>query len=101
VVPCTTESSARLYAEIVIHVTPNADDLKSTLKGVSQQLKLPDKQSLHYLSVTDIRLVVDPDTLLPYVCDTRQYWYYALDGTVPKIDPLIESMRTVSTSVYH
>jgi hypothetical protein len=67
---------------------------------LGQQLKFPDKQSSRYLSVTDIRLVVDPDTLLPYVCDTRQYWYYALNGA-SNSDPIIESVRTVSTSVYH
>jgi tetratricopeptide (TPR) repeat protein len=98
-VPCTTESSALLCAEIVIHATPNANDLKSTLEEVNQQLRLPNKQSLHYLSVTDIRLVIDPDTLLPHVCDTRQYWYALKGGG--SADPIIESVRTVSTSVYH
>jgi hypothetical protein len=99
-VPCTIESSARLCAEIVIHATPNADDLKSTLEEMGQQLKFSDKQSSRYLSVTDIRLVIDPNTLLPYVCDTRQYWYYALNGP-GNSGPIIESVRTVSTSVYH
>lgn len=99
-VPCTIKSSAPLCAEIVIHATPNVDDLKSTLEEVGQQLKLPDKQSLHFLSVTDIRLVIDPNTLLPYVCDTRQYWYSALNGA-SNSNPIIELVRTVSTTVYH
>ena len=79
-VPCTAEASAHLCAEIAIHATPNRDDLKSMLKVVGQRLKVPDGQSLHYLSVTDIRLIIDPDTLLPHVSDTRQYWYSALVG---------------------
>lgn len=100
-VPCTAEPSAHLCAEIVIHATPSADDLKSALQEMGQQFKLPDKQSFRYSSMTDIRLVIDPDTLLPYLCDTRQYWYFASTGAAQKGDPLIESMRTVSTSIYH
>jgi hypothetical protein len=97
-VPCRAESPDRLCSEIVIHATPDADALKATLEEVARQLKISDKQSLHGWSVTDLRLVVDPDTLLPQICDTRQYWYAAIDRAGSKSDPVIESQRIVSTS---
>jgi hypothetical protein len=100
-VPCTSDPSAHLCAEIVMHAIPIANDLKSALQDLSQQLKFSNRQALHHVSVTDIRLVIDPDTLLTYVCDTRQYWYSTLVGSPQKGDPIIESIRTVSTSVYH
>jgi tetratricopeptide (TPR) repeat protein len=100
-VPCKAEAPERLCAEIVVHATPDADALKAALDQAGRQIKIADNQSLQSWSVTDLRLVVDPDTLLPYIDDTRQYWYEALHGAVQKSDPVIESMRTVSTSVYH
>jgi tetratricopeptide (TPR) repeat protein len=97
-VPCKAESPDHLCAEIVVHATPDASALKATLEEAGRQLKISDKRSLHGWSVTDLRLVVDPDTLLPYICDTRQYWYAAIDRAGSKSDPVIESERIVSTS---
>jgi hypothetical protein len=100
-VPCSAESPDRLCAEIVVHAMPDADALKATLEEVGSQIRLSSRQSMQGWSVTDLRLVVDPDTLLPYVRDTRQYLYDAVAGAAQKSDSLIESIRTVSTSVYH
>jgi hypothetical protein len=99
-VPCGAESPDRLCAEILVHAAPDANDLKATLEDVSRHLKIADKQSLHYWTTTDLRLVVDPDTLLPYMSDRRQYWYDAFAGGGIS-EPIIESVKTVSTSVYH
>jgi tetratricopeptide (TPR) repeat protein len=93
--PCMTGSD-RLCAEIVIHAAPDTNDLKSALKDADPGLRLPDNQPPQVWSRTDIRLVVDSTTLLPTIFDTRQTWY---DG-LGKSDPIIESIRTVSTSVY-
>jgi hypothetical protein len=46
-----------------------------------------------------MRIVVRPDTLAPYVSDTRRYWYVSLDGG--KGDPVISSERIVAASTYH
>jgi len=94
--PCTTGSD-RFCAEIVIRATPDTNDLKSALEEADPGLKLPDNQPPHVWSRTDIRLVIDPKTLLPQTFDIRQSWY---DG-LGKRDPIIESIRTVSTSIYH
>ena len=94
--PCMTGSD-RLCAEIVLHAIPDVKDLKSALEEADPGLKLFDNQPPHVWSRTDIRLVIDPKTLLPYIFDTRQTWY---DG-LGKHDPIIETIRTVSTSIYH
>ncbi len=99
-VPCSGESPDHLCAEIVIHATPDAADLKATLAEAGRQLNISYKQSLYSWSVTDLRLVVDPATLLPYICDTKHYLYDAVVGSDKKNDAFIESIRTVSTSVY-
>jgi tetratricopeptide (TPR) repeat protein len=98
-VPCEAQAPDRLCAEIVVHATPDADALKGTLEDVAHRIKMPDKQALHYWSTTDLRLVIDPDTLLPYMSDRRQYWYYALAG-LGKSEPVIDAMRTVSRFAY-
>lgn len=90
--PCPG-SPDKLCAEIILHAIPDTNDLKNALgeAGVSSS-------QLGHVSVrTDMRLVVDPQTLLPYVSDTRQSWY----DKVGKRDPIVESIRTVSTSTYH
>ena len=95
-VPCGPGSD-RQCAEIVVHATPDPKDLKSTLEDADQQLKLSGQQSLRYWPRIDLRLVVDPGSLTPYVSEMRQSWY---DG-VGKSDPIIESIRTVTTFTYH
>ena len=93
--PCE-EGSDRVCAEIVIHALPDTKDLKSALKEADPGLKLADNQAPHVWSRTDMRLVIDPKTLLAYIFDTRQAWYDKLD----KSDPVIESIRTVMTAIY-
>ena len=95
--PCMTGSD-HLCAEIILHATPDANDLKSALEEADPGLKLADNQPAHVWARTDIRLVIDPKTLLPYTSDTRQTWY---DGLAKKSDPIIESVRAVLVSVYH
>jgi hypothetical protein len=97
--PCAGGSD-RLCVEIAAHAAPNADDLNQVIADVARRLKLSTPQVLHFRSQTDLRLVIDPETLLTYVCDVKRTWYGALGGT-GKDDPLSESVRTVSTFTYH
>ncbi len=99
-VACTAGDPDRSCAEIVVHATPDAKDLQLARDEVAHSLRLPGAQSLHYWSTTDMRLVVRPDTLVPYVSDTRRYWYVALDGG-EKGDPVISSESIVAASAYH
>ena len=93
--PCVP-GSYRLCAEIVVHATPKTDDLKAALKEADPGLRLPDNQPPRVWPRMDLRLLVDPNTLLPYVYDMTQSWY---DG-IGKSDPIIESVRIVLTSAY-
>jgi hypothetical protein len=99
-VPCTAADTDRSCAEIVVHATPDAKDLELARAQVARTLKLPSADVLHSWSTIDMRLVVKPDTLIPYVCDTRRYWYVALDGEA-KNDPVISSERVVAATTYH
>ena len=99
-VACKPGAADLACAEIVIHATPDAKDLKLASDQVARALKFPEELSLHYWSTTDLRLVVSPDTLVPYICDTRRYWYVAIDGTA-KGDSIFSSDRVVATSTYH
>lgn len=70
-VPCTTAVTERRCVEILVHAAPQA-------AAIEQQPRLL-SPGLDYWSCTYVRLVVDPQTLLPYVRDTRQYWYISPD----------------------
>lgn len=64
-VDCEPGATGRHCVEIVVHATP----VTAALRDLRSQL-IDD-----YWSSTDVRVVVDPGTLLPYVQDTRRHWY--------------------------
>jgi hypothetical protein len=96
-VPCTADAPAPLCAEIVVHALPDPDDLKSTFDDAESDLELSERQSMYYWPRTDLRLVIDPDTLMLYAYDMRQSWY----DKVGKSEPIIEQVRTISKFAYH
>jgi hypothetical protein len=85
--------------ELIVHATPDALGVKQARELVAKALEIPDPNALRYWSTTSLRLVVKPDTLLPYVSDTRRYWYIAIDGIGS--NPVISSQKIVATSTYH
>ena len=97
--PCTPGATGTLCVELIVHATPDALGVKQARELVAKALKMPDPNALRYWSTSSLRLVVKPDTLLPYVSDTRRYWYIAIDGI--RSDPVISSERIVATSTYH
>jgi hypothetical protein len=94
-VTCTNGANEAACVEILVHATPNPDALRSKLTDVRQALRV--RGDVRYASSTDLRLVVDPARLLPYVSEARRHWYIAIDG---KGDPLIGSETVVSTYSY-
>jgi tetratricopeptide (TPR) repeat protein len=96
-VPCTADAPDHLCAEIVVHALPDQDDLKSTFDDAESDLELSERQSMYYWPRTDLRLVIDPDTLMLYTCEMRQGWY----DKVGKSEPIIEQVKTISTFAYH
>jgi len=97
-VPCMATAEDPLCAEIVVQATPDPGDLTLAREAVAHSLHVF-PEFLRYWSTTSLRLVVKPDTLVPYVADTRRYWYIALDETEKK-DTAISSQRVVATSTY-
>jgi hypothetical protein len=96
---CTPGANEPLCVEIIVHATPDATDLKLARELVTRALKISDPNALRYWSTTNLRLVVRPDTLAPYVSDTRRFWYIAIDGST-KSGPAIWSERAVATLTY-
>ena len=96
-VPCTADAPDHLCAEIVVHALPDQDDLKSAFDDAESDLKLSERQSMYYWPRIDLRLVIDPDTLMLYTYDVRQSWY----DKVGKSDAVIEQVKTISTVTYH
>lgn len=94
-VPCTRGAVEADCAEILVHAVPDPDDLQDKLDYVRQALRL--RHPIRYEAATDLRLVVDPARLLPYVSEARRHWYLAIDG---KGDPLVGAEKVVSTYIY-
>jgi tetratricopeptide (TPR) repeat protein len=84
--PCTPESAAPSCVELIVRATP----LEQPLKEVLTSFQLPRGVALHYSSSISMRLIVDPQTLQPYLRDTHRYWYLTVGKEVPN-DVLMES----------
>jgi hypothetical protein len=70
-VPCVDGGEARCV-EIVVHAGPARAAIAQAEPFIRRTLRL---QGFRYWSATYMRMVLDPDTLTPYVRDTRRYWY--------------------------
>jgi tetratricopeptide (TPR) repeat protein len=93
--PCTSGPAARSCVELVLHATP----LEQPLQAVLSSFQLPQGTTLHYASSISMRLIVDPQTLKPYLRDTRRYWYVTLGKEVPN-NVQMESDRSESKLTY-
>jgi hypothetical protein len=96
-VACTPGDAEPSCAEIVVHATPAAEDLKNNITLLSRALYHSDANSMHYWATIDLRLVVKPETLVPYVSDWRRYWYIGMDSD----STVVSSERVVAVSTYH
>ena len=68
-VPCTARAASQTCIEIVIRATPDQealDDVNADVWG---------RGALHYAASLQARVVIDPNTLLPYAREERVYWY--------------------------
>jgi tetratricopeptide (TPR) repeat protein len=87
--PCPRDSAARSCVELVVRATP----LEQPLQEVLSSFQLPQGAALHYSASISMRLIVDPQTLKPYLRDTRRYWYGTVGRQLPN-DVLMESDRS-------
>jgi tetratricopeptide (TPR) repeat protein len=93
-VPCPGDVSKRC-AELIVRATPLEEELQQAFARLSSSATQP----LRYASSTALRIVVDPQTLKPYLRDTQRYWYATLGKDVPS-GVVLESERSVVESVY-
>jgi hypothetical protein len=93
-IACDEHSPARRCVELVIRATPDPDVLREILRGLREA-----PQPVQYVSDRELRLVVDPSTLKPYVHETRRYWYTA-SGAGARLDRVLESERTTWSATY-
>lgn len=93
-VPCTAQATEKTCVEIVIRATPDKD----ALDRVMADFIGPDSASriADYASSSQVRIVTDPATLLPYAREQRVYWYVSLG----RGRSVLQSEHLVSRTTY-
>lgn len=79
-ISCTAGSKETACIEIVLHATPDPLILKEMLGNLARIGRLPRHQQPELLTRTDMRLILDPVTLVAYRRDMRQYSYWWNDA---------------------
>jgi tetratricopeptide (TPR) repeat protein len=99
-VPCLADAKEAACIEIVLHATPDPAVLEEMLRALARGARLPRAQLPKLQAITDMRLVVDPVTLVAYRRDVRRYSYWS-DGTTGPNHALTEFEKTsiVSSSL--
>jgi hypothetical protein len=91
-IPCTDDSKETACIEIVLHATPDPAILGEMLSSLSRASRLPRQQHPELQARTDMRLIVDPVTLVAYRRDMRRYSYWST-GAKGADQSLIESEK--------
>ncbi len=79
-VACNREASTASCVEIVLHAVPDPSALQLMLDATRRSAHLPRGRELQSAATTTIRLVTDPDTLIPYRREIRRQGYLSGDG---------------------
>jgi tetratricopeptide (TPR) repeat protein len=95
-VPCVSGSLDVSCIEIVLHAAPDPTVLKATLDTLGRRAHLARGQVPQLWSVTTMRLVTDPATLLTYSRETHWHAYWS-NGLSGPDQSLIESEKTLVT----
>jgi tetratricopeptide (TPR) repeat protein len=92
-VPCTDDAKQSDCIEIVLHATPDPETMRELLGRLSRSARLPRQQRPELQARTDMRLIVDPITLVAYRRDMRCYSYWST-GAKGRNQSLLESEIT-------
>jgi len=92
-VPCLDDSKETACIEIVLHAKPDPAVLEDMSKVLALGAHLPRGQLPQLQSITHMRLIVDPITLVAYRRDVRRYSYWS-DGAAAPNHALAESEKT-------
>jgi hypothetical protein len=80
-VACSSEASLASCVEIVMHAVPDSSDLQMMLDETQRSAHTPRGRELKSAATTTIRLVTDPNTLIPYLREIRRQGYFSGDAT--------------------
>lgn len=80
-VPCGADAPSAACVEIVMRAIPDEAVLQKVLADMQRAAHLPRGRELKSAATTTIRLVSDPDTLIPYLREIRRQSYLSADGT--------------------
>jgi hypothetical protein len=81
-VSCAGAATPRACVEIVVHISPQPEDVKELMDGLVPQAVTRLSSRVHYWSATYIRIVTDPQTLDARVYDVRRYWHLSDEKAV-------------------
>ncbi len=92
-VPCLDDAKETACIEIVLHATPDPGVLGDMLQALARGSRLPRDQLPKLQAVTNMRMIVDPVTLVAYRRDVRRYSYWSSGAPGPG-HALTESEKT-------
>ena len=93
-VPCGTGMPAEGCVELVLEAVPT----RKAVEDVTQKLQDANQGRLDYAAATRMRLVVDPQTLVPYENETLRYTYLALANKGQRVVKISRSSPSAPTS---
>ncbi|HEX3603071.1 MAG TPA: hypothetical protein VHU43_03195 [Steroidobacteraceae bacterium] len=96
-IPCTDDAKETACIEMVLHATPDPAVLGEILGSLSRSARLPRQQRPELQERTDMRLIVDPITLVAYRRDMRRYSYWSTGVKGPN-SSLVELEKTSMVS---
>lgn len=94
---CTDDSAETDCIEMVLHATPDPAVLSELLLRLARSARMPRQQRPELQTRTDMRLIVDPKTLVAYRRDMRSYSYWSTGAKGPN-QSLLETERTSMVS---
>jgi hypothetical protein len=87
--PCPGGTLPHPCVELIVQATPDGQPLEEPVGGYP----------MRYSSSMTVRLITDPQTLQPYLRDTRRYWYVTI-GQHAGIARVLQSDRSLVTFTY-
>jgi hypothetical protein len=94
--PCTADATETTCIEIVLRAIPDPALLAEMLHKLARSARLPRRQQPELLTRTDMRLILDPVTLVAYRRDMRQYsyWWNGINAGQERSESLLEFKKT-------
>jgi hypothetical protein len=86
--PCPSGLPAHPCVELIVHATPEGQPLRQWVGS----------DALDYSSSVSVRIITDPQTLQPYLRDTRRFWYMTLGQKTSAAKVVIADHSLITTT---